>query len=132
LIRQRIITDQNPYTDVDMSGAAADIEDLYQTSNLPGSQDESGATLRNFNGAHLRVSGSGSLNMVVAGLDGNISIVPAASPIALTPKEGQELLVKYFLRSEQQTLSFSSTAGVDQYFILALVRAYYNDAMPQR
>ncbi len=131
LIRQKIATDTNPYRDVDFSGTAAAIDSTYQTSNLPGSQDESGATIKNFHGAHLRLFGSGNCNLQALGLDGVITTTPAASPLALVPTEGKELLVNWFLRSEQQTISFGTNAA-DEYFFLALVRAYFSNAMPIR
>lgn len=131
LIRQVISSDPTPYRDVNMSGSAAAIDCTYQTSNLPGAQDEEGATVHNYHGAHFRVSGNGSLSLLASGLDGNITLVPAISPLSLTQQEGKELLAKWFLRSEQETITVGTNA-VDEYFILSIIRAYWGNANPQR
>ncbi len=131
LIRQVIQTETNPYRDVNFSGTATAIDDTYQTSNLPGAQDENGATIRDFHGAHFRLSGNGNCSISAKGLDGVITFPVNASPVALTPQEGKELLIKWWGRSEQQTITVGTNA-VDEYFILSLIRAYYSGAMPQR
>jgi hypothetical protein len=131
IIRQNIESDPTPYRDVNFSGGSVAIDALYQTSNLPGAQDETGATVHDFHGAHFRVSGSGGLNLTVQGLDGVRSLIPTASPVTLSRLPGLEVLVKWFLRSEQETISLGSNA-VDAYFIAALIRAYYTGSLPQR
>jgi len=130
IIRQVLPTAVTPYRDVDMSGTAVAIDSWYQTSNLPGSQDES-TTMHDYTGVHMRVKGSGSLVMQAANLDGTITVTPARSPLTLSLTPAQEVLVKWFLRSEQQTFAFGTNA-VDNYFIMALIRAYYAESMPQR
>lgn len=130
LIRQKTSADSLPYRDVDFSGTASAINALYQTSNLPGSQDEQ-VTVRDFHGMHARVKGNGSLNLGVQGLDGTVSLTPAASPVALAVNPGKEYLVKWWARSEAENISLGTNA-VDEYFILALIRAYYTSSLPQR
>ncbi len=115
---------------MDLSGTAAAINALYQTSNLPGSQSED-VTVRDFHGAHLRVKGSGNLTLGVQGLDGTVSLTPAASPLALAVNPGKEYLAKWWARSEQETISLGTNA-VDEYFILSLIRAYWTNSLPQR
>jgi len=53
------------------------------------------------------------------------------SPLALSLTPGVEELVKWFLRTEQQTIRFGN-AAVDEYFTVSLVRAYHTNAMPIR
>lgn len=130
VIRQVMETDATPYRDVDMSGTAAAINSWYQTSNLPGSQDES-TTLHDFTGMNMRVKGSGNLVMAAYNLDGTRTVTPARSPLALSTTPAQEPKVLWQLRSEQQTIGFGTNA-VDEYFIMALIRAYYAESMPQR
>lgn len=130
LIRRVLPTDQSTHQDQDMSGIAAAISALYETSLLPGSQDEA-ITIHDFSGAHLRISGLGSLLLQVFSLDHAVGIVPVASPINLSQRPGRELLIRWFLRSEQETIQFGSNA-IDEYFLLALIRAYYCNSLPIR
>lgn len=131
LIRQVNPPDVNSYRDVDLIGNPVAIDSLFQTSLLPGSRDASGATVKDFHGAHFRVSGNGNLNLRALGLDGVIVTVPLRSPIVLVEKQGREELVKWFLRSEQQTIEVGTNA-IDHYFVLAAIQAYYTGAMSQR
>lgn len=130
LIRRVTPTNPTPYRDVDMSGSAAAISSLYETSNLPGSQDES-VTLKDFHGAHLRISGNGGLNVTAYSLDHGLAVIPLASPLALSRRPGLEYLMKWALRNEQQTIAFGTNA-VDAYFIAAIIRAYYSNSLPMR
>ena len=45
---------------------------------------------------------------------------------------GQEVLRKWWLRSEQQTIAFGCNGGIDAFFVMALIRAYYTNSLPQR
>lgn len=130
IIRRVLPTDTPLHRDVDMSGAAASISDIYETSLLPGAQDEA-ITLHDSHGAHFRVLGNGSLNLTIYGVDHVRSVIPLASPLTLTNKPGLEILVKWFLRSEQVSISFGTT-GLDSYFVMALIRHYYTNSLPQR
>lgn len=130
MVRRVLPTDALIHRDVDLSGTAAAINCPYETSLLPGVQDESD-TLHDYHGAHFRVTGSGSLALVAYGIDHVRSSTPLASPIALSPTPGLEYLVKWFLRNEQQSIRFSTNA-VDSYFAMALIRAYYSNSLPMR
>ncbi len=130
IIRAVTPQDAHPNRDVTLANAAAAIDSLYQTSNLPGSQDESN-TLHDYHGAHFRMTGSGNLAIQANNLDGTLNVIPAASPVSLSNGPGKEILVRWFLRSEQQTIQFGTNA-VDEYFVMALIRCYFTNAMPQR
>lgn len=116
--------DQNP------SGAAAAINSNYETSLLPGSQDEQ-ATIHDSHGMHTKVSGTGSMAVTVYGVDHVRSVIPLASPLTLAGAPGKEILVKWFLRSEQASVAFGTNA-VDAYFVMALIRYYYTNSLMQR
>lgn len=130
LIRRTLPTDTLIHRDVDLTGAAAAISTLYETSHLPGSQDEA-ITVHDFHGAHFRASGSGAMTVQCFGLDHVRAVTPAASPFTLSQTPGQEYLLKWFLRSEQQTIQVGTNA-VDAYLVLALLRGYYTNSLPQR
>lgn len=130
LIRRVTPTFATPYRDVDMAGNPAAINSMYETSNLPGSQDEA-TTLHDYNGMHFRASGSGSLNVTAYSLDHALTVIPAASPFTLNPRPGQEFRMLWFLRSEQQTIAMGTNA-IDSFYILALIRAYYSNSLPMR
>lgn len=124
-----------PYQDIATNGTTAvAINSWNSTALVPGQQDQTQlqapATRKNFYGTHMRTKGNGGLNMFVAGLDSVITLTPAASPLALSPTPGEEILVRWFLRSPQQSFSFGTNA-IGQYFIMSLARFYYSEAMPQ-
>jgi hypothetical protein len=131
LLRRTLPTDTSIHQDVDLSGSASAISSLYETAPLPLDQDQNQNTIHDFHGMHARISGKGSLALVCYGLDHVRSVVPTASPVALSQNPGAEILVKWFLRSEQQTIQFGTNA-VDAYFIAALLRVYWTPAMQQR
>ena len=81
-------------------------------------------------GAHFR-RGVSSLAITANSLDRAVSVIPLASPLTLSKLPGKEYLIKWFLRSEQQSIQFSTNA-VDSYFIAALLRVYYQGSLPQR
>lgn len=130
LIRRVNPTEANVHRDVDMSGAATAINALYEISNLPGSQDEA-VTLHDYHGMHFRATGNGNLALKAYSLDHGLAVVPTISPIALSGKPAQEFRALWYLRSEQQTIEFSSNA-IDAYFVLAVVRCYYSQSLPMR
>ena len=128
IIRRTLPQDPFIHRDVDMSGAAVGISSLLETGICPGAQDMT-ATLHDYAGAHFRVYGGGALAVTAFGLDHAVSTTPAASPImALVSKPGTEILVKWFLRSEQQTILLAMSA-VDAYYILSLIREYWSDSL---
>lgn len=130
LIRRVLPTDSLIYRDVALDGSPVAITSQYETSLIPGSQDES-VTIHDQAGFHARVVGSGGFNMTAYALDHSLTVVPLASPLALSKKPGKEYLVKYFLRSEQMSLSFGTNA-VDEFFIISLLRFYFTNSLPQR
>lgn len=130
IIRQNDGSETNPYRDVSTTGTAAAIQSLYQTSNIPGAEDPV-KVVNFYHGAKFRVCGSGNMSLLVSGVDGTLTTTPAASPIALATAPGKEIMVKWFLMSEQASISFGTNA-VDQYFIMARIEAGYTNAMPQR
>lgn len=130
LIRRVTATSQTPYRDVDMAGNPSAIDALYETSNLPGSQDEA-MTLHDYHGMHFRISGAGNLNVTAYSLDHALAVTPAASPFALSPRPGQEYRMLWYLRSEQETIAFGTNA-IDAFFLAALLRVYYSESLPMR
>jgi hypothetical protein len=131
IIRRVLPLDQLPqFRDQDMSGNPSAIPAILETALVPNSQDTA-RTLHDYHGAHFRVSGSGSLAITAFGLDHVRSVVPAASPLTLNVTPGQEVLIKWFLRSEQQSIQVSTNA-VDAFFVLARIKAYYTDSVPMR
>ena len=131
IIRRVLPTDTSIHQDMDLSGAATPISSLYETALLPLGQDQNQTTVHDFHGMHARISGQGSLALTCYGLDHVRSLVPMASPITLTQQPGLELLLKWFMRSEQQSISFGMNA-VDAYFLAALLRVYWTPSMQQR
>lgn len=130
LIRRVLPTDTNVYRDVDFSGNPSAISCPYETSLLPGSQDES-MTLHDYSGAHMRVSGVGQLGITIYDLDHVNQVIPLASPITLRQTPGFEYLIKWYLRGEAETITLSTNA-VDAYFVAALMRVYYTNSLPIR
>jgi len=130
LIRRTIPSDTLIHRDVDMSGAASGIVTYNETSLMPLSTDIA-TTLHDYDGAHFRIHGVGTVQITAFGLDHVRSVVPAASPITLSASPGKEILVKWALRSEQQSIQVFS-GSVDQFFILSLIRAYYKNSLPVR
>jgi hypothetical protein len=131
VIRENSGHEANPYRDVDMSGVAEAIDAAYETAIVPGEDASFQATVHDFHGAHFRVQGVGDMTIRADGIDNIRSITPVRSPLALSLTPGVEELVKWFLRTEQQTIRFGN-AAVDEYFTVSLVRAYHTDAMPIR
>lgn len=130
IIRQNDGSELHPYRDVAPDGTAAAINSKYQTTLVPGDEDQS-ETIHDFHGAHLRVTGNGNLMLSVAGLDSTVTTTPAASPLALSTAPGKELLVKWWLRSERAALTFGTFAQ-DEWFSLAHLNMYYTNSFPQR
>ena len=130
IARRTIPSDALIHRDVNMSGAAAGISSLYETGIAPAARDVT-ATLHDYDGAHFRVTGSGGLAITAYGLDHVRSVVPSASPITLSTTSGIEVLVKWGLRSEQQSIQLSMSA-VDAFYVVALIRAYYKNSLPVR
>lgn len=130
--RQNDGTEANPYRDVATDGTPAAINSFpgYQTSLIPGSEDPT-QTIHDAHGAHFRVRGNGNLKIQAIGLDGVRTVTPVASPIALQTNPGQEILAKWFLRSEQSSIQLGTNA-LDAFFILSLARCYYTNAFAQR
>jgi hypothetical protein len=129
LVRRVLSTDTLPHRDVDLSGAASAISNQYETGLTPGPDPE--ATVHDFHGMHYRATGTGNLAVVAYGIDHVYSTVPALSPAALSQTPGLEYLMKWWLRSEQQTIQFGTNA-VDAYFVLAMIKAYWTPSLPFR
>ena len=130
LLRRVLPTDSLLYRDIDYAGQPTAINALYETSLVPGQQDEQ-VTIHDFHGTHMRVTGSGDLNLTAWTLDHSQEIAPVASPIALSTIPGREILVKWACRSEQESFQFG-TDEVDQFFIMVLLRLYYTQSLLQR
>jgi hypothetical protein len=113
-----------------MSGNPAAVSDLYETSLLPGIQDE-GTTIKDFCAAHLRMSGNGGVNFTMYSLDHALAVVPAASPVSLSMSPGMEYLIRYALRNEAMSISFGCGV-IGSYCIMSLIRCYYVNTLPQR
>lgn len=128
IIRQNDGSETLPYHDPDLSGTPTAINWLYETAQVPGPEAEAN-TVSDFHGAHIKGNGVGGLTMKVFGLDHAVNKVPARSPLTLT--SGQEQLVKWSLRSEQQSFQFGNNA-IDEYMIISLLRMYSTPAMAQR
>lgn len=122
--------DSLPYRDVATDGTSTAIDTIEETSLLPGQSDDP-MRVRDYHGMHMRVRGSGSLALTAKSLDGKITVVPRRSPITLSVSPGQPELVKWGLRSEQQTIQLRSNV-IDAYFILSEIEAYFTEAMMQR
>lgn len=130
LIRQNDGTEATPYRDVDLSSSAAAIAHLYQTALVPGVEDR-GQTIHDFHGMHARVFGNGNWTLKVFGLDGVRTTTPARSPVTLSLTPGKEELIKWFLRSEQESIQWGTNA-VDHFCAVSLLTPYYTNAMAQR
>jgi hypothetical protein len=127
IVRRVLPTDALIHRDVDMSGNPTAIVSLLETGICPGAADLN-ATLHDYAGAHFRVYGSGALVLTAFGLDHAVSVTPAASPLTLASKPGTEVLVKWSLRSEQQTILLAMST-VDAFYILSLIREYWSDSL---
>jgi hypothetical protein len=128
-------TEQFPNRDIATNGTTpVAITSWNEGPLVPGAQDGTQvavpSTKHNFYGLHMRVLGQGGLNMEYYGLDSVITGTPAASPLTLSPTPGQEILVRWFLRSPQQSFG-CGTNTLDSWWVLALCRFYYSEAMPQ-
>ena len=81
---------------------------------------------------HLRVTGAGALSLIAYSLDHGFSLFPVASPINLSSVPlGQEILVKWWMRNEQQSVLISTDA-TGAFFLLAFARVYYTNSLPMR
>lgn len=136
LIRRVLPSDTLVHRDVDNSGTAVAIHLIYKSGLLPGPEADMAATFADFHGAHFQLAGIGSVAIQVQGVTNSTNvtqdITPAKSPVLLrTSKYGvaDEILVKWYLRSEQETIQCSINT-VDQYFILSLIRAYWGPSLP--
>lgn len=130
ILRFTLPTDALPYRDQDLSGNPVAINALNETGLVPSIQDRA-TTLHDYQGAHFRMTGSGSLALTAYGLDHVLSVIPMLSPVTLSQNPGLEVLVRWWLRSEQQSVSFGTNA-VDAYFVMAMMRAYYLSSVPIR
>jgi hypothetical protein len=130
VIRQNDGSEANPYRDVAANNAAVAINSRYRTAHLPGAEDPM-KTVNDYHGAKLRITGAGNLAIKVYGVDGVISITPKRSPLSLNRVPGREEMVKWFLRSEQESLELG-TNDIDSFFSLSRIEAGYTNAMPQR
>ncbi len=131
VIRENDGSEAHPYRDVDMSGDAAAIAAYYETSIVPGETKGNRATIHDFHGAHFRVQGVGNMEIQANGIDNQVTKVPTRSPLPLSETPGEEELVKWFLRNEQQSIRFGN-AIVDEWFTVSLIRAYWTNAMQMR
>lgn len=128
-------SEQFPNRDIATNGVTpVAITSWNEGALVPGAQDQTQvavpSTKHNFYGLHMRIVGSGGLNMEAYGLDHNITVTPPASPFALSPTPGEEELVRWFLRSPQQSFG-CGTNTLDSWWVLAYQRFYYGEAMPQ-
>lgn len=130
MIRQNDGTESKIYRDVATDGSVTPIESFGETSLIPNTADPT-QTMHSYNGAHLRVTGDGALQMRAIGLDRRRTTTPVASPLALSQVPGREVLIKWWLRSEQQSIEFG-TDQLDHWFTLSLIRAYYVNEFSQR
>lgn len=130
LVRMTIPIDPLPFRDLDMNGNPTPISSFWETSLVPGGSDEI-VTIHDFHGMHIRTRGAGALNLKVFSLDHKTQIIPLASPMTLRDKPGLEIMLKWFLRNEQQSVQFG-TNGIDSYFVASLLRLYYTNSLPQR
>jgi len=131
-IRQNNGSEANPYRDVNTAGnTAVAIASLYETALLPGIDDPRRGQVHFHHGDHARLTGSGNVALKVWGLDHLRSVVPAASPLALSATPGAEALFKYWLQSEYASLQLS-TSAVDAFFVLSGLKHYFTPASPQR
>ena len=132
LIRRVLPTDSLIYQDDDMSGNAAVISMLNETSLLPGTQDKS-TTIKDFCAFNVRMLGSGNVNFTLFSLDHNplLTVVPAASPFALSPTPGLEYILRFSLRNEQMSIMFGTNA-IGAWMVMSLIRVYYTNSLPQR
>ncbi len=128
LLRRVLQQDTLIHRDINLSGSASAISWLYETGVLPG-EAASEAIQNDFQGFHFRGTGSGNLLMVVYGLDHTRSVTPARSPLALSTAPGQEILVKFFLRAAQASISIGTNA-VDAFGAMALIRMYWLPSVP--
>lgn len=132
LLRKVIETDPSPNQDVDQAGTAVGINSQYETGLCPQvGGEEPEATLHDFHGMHMRVTGNGNLNVTAYTLDHASSLVPARSPFALSPTSGQEELFKWFARNEQQSVAWGTNA-VGAWWLVAMVKQYYKPSVPFR
>jgi hypothetical protein len=121
--------DANVYQDVDLSNNPAPIAQLYETGLVPGPQDQA-STLHDFHGMHVRMSGAAVVNVTVNSLDHGYTLTPRL-PLSISGVPAREYLVKWWMRNEQQTITFGvNTAGY--WFVLALLRVYWTNSLVTR
>jgi len=130
IIRRVLPSDAVIHQDVDLSGNPAGTSALYETGIVPAAQDTT-TTVHDYHGCHLRVSGLGPLNLSAYGLDHLRSVVPAAIPVTLSGASGQEILCKFWLRSDQASLLLG-TNSIGAFMVLAFMRIYYTNSLPMR
>ena len=130
LLRRVVPSDASQYRDQDLSGQSVPIPAVLESVLIPGTSDTS-RNIHDYHGAHFRISGGGAVSVTAFSLDHSLSVVPAASPLALNLTPGQEVLMKWFLRNEQQSIQLSLNT-TDAFFILARIKAYYTDSVPMR
>lgn len=129
-LRRVVPSDTNQYRDQDTSGNPAPINSILESVLIPGTADTN-RQIHDYHGAHFRTNGSGSMNVTAFSLDHSLSVVPAASPLTLNLTPGQEFLMKWFLRNEQQSIQLSTNA-IDAFFLISRIKAYYTDSLPMR
>lgn len=113
-------TDASPFPD-DMGYAPS----RYQTALSPEIRKRGVGRLWQHHGAHLRISGSGGVNLTLYGLDGLKSAI--LRPIALDQLPGQEYLRRGHVLSEASSLLVETNAA-GSYFILSAVQNYFSPA----
>lgn len=113
--REAASTDTTPYRD----GTGDAIASTYQTSLLP----KMTARILQHHGDHLRLQGSGVVDITVKTLDGGREIPLAVILEATAP--AQLYIRKYHALSEAVSLTISNT-GLDSYFILSQIIHYFS------
>lgn len=129
IVRKVQPTDSLPNRDVDLSGTGTAVVSQYETGLSPGDDPE--ATVHDFQGAHMRVSGSGNFALAAFGVDHKVSTTPAASPITLSLTPGTEYLVKWWLRNEQQSIVWAM-GSIDSFWVIAMLKVYWMPSLPFR
>jgi hypothetical protein len=122
-IRQNDGTEANPFRDVSTAGAPASYNWSYQTSLIPGAQDQA-STIHGYHGMHLRATGNAALGIQVKSLDNTVSLTPAASPIQIAGAAGKLYLVQWYTFCEQVSLLLTNNV-LDQSVTISEILAYY-------
>jgi hypothetical protein len=130
LIRRVLPSDAIIHQDLDLDDNPIAIPSYYETGIVPGAQDLT-ATVHDYHGMHLRATGSGLLSIAAYTLDHAASVIPVMNPITLSQNPGMELLIKWWMRGDQESISLSMNL-ISDYFLLTLMRLYFTDSVPFR